>query len=73
MREKSAPVARMLVHEFLGVVEPDRRKRCYDGVHCGIMHPVLEFDMHGSLAQAAVDHDNIAASQGSEDPMQPLT
>lgn len=73
MRSQSSPASGTLIRHLLGVAEPDRRKRCHDGLHGRVMRPVLKLYMHGGLAEAAVDLDDISASQAADDLMQPLT
>ncbi|MDW3685144.1 hypothetical protein RA280_26045 [Cupriavidus sp. CV2] len=58
----SLPVWRRLIHQVRGMVEPSRRDGRRQGVHGGVMRAVLEFYVHGGLAAASVDLDDINAS-----------
>lgn len=44
------------------MVEPSRRDGRRQGVHGGVMRAVLESYVHGGLAAASVDLDDINAS-----------
>jgi hypothetical protein len=65
-------VSRILVAQVKHVAESSGGKRSPEGIHDGVMHTVFEVHMHGGLAAATVNFDDVSTSYVAEHPVQPL-